>query len=89
MVESITRDDIFAIAKKHYQLADKLDMVRQKFFLEETDFDFFRFKHERVFSDRIRRQIKQKFRVALGKFFRKYKKGKADIPPALKILKEF
>jgi len=27
--------------------------------------------------------------VALGKFFRKYKKGKADIPPALKILKEF
>ena len=25
----------------------------------------------------------------MGKFFRKYKKGKADIPPALKILKEF
>ena len=54
VIESISRDDIFTIAKKHYQLADKLDSVRHKFYLEETDFDFFRFKHERVFSDRVK-----------------------------------
>ena len=33
--------------------------------------------------------IRKKFRVALAKFIRKYKKGEVDIPPALKILKEF
>ena len=41
------------------------------------------------FSDEVKNLIRKKFRVALTKFIKKYRKGEADIPPALKILKEF
>jgi len=33
--------------------------------------------------------IRQKFWAALTKFFRKYKKGEADLPKPLRIIKEF
>ena len=92
-VESISREDFFIIAKKYYQLAEQLDFIREireKFEEEETDFDFFRYKApNRVFSDEVKGLIRKKFRVALTKFIKKYRKGEADIPPALKILKEF
>merc|ERR1712166_585009 len=41
IVESISREDFFNIAKRYYQLADKLDFIREKFEEDETDFDFF------------------------------------------------
>ena len=43
----------------------------------------------RNFSPEVKALIRKKFRVALSKFIRKFKKGLVDIPPALKILKEF
>lgn len=43
----------------------------------------------REFTDQVKSLIRKKFRIALTKFIRKYRKGEADIPPALKILKEF
>lgn len=90
IVESISREDFFQIAKKYYQLADKLDFIRQKFEEDETDFDFFRYRiANRNFSDKLKSLIRKKFRVALTRFIRKYKKGETDIPPALRILKEF
>ena len=89
VVESISREDFFQIAKKYYQLADKLDFIRQKFQEDETDFDFFRYKQPRQFSEEVKRIIRMKFRVALSRWIRKYRKKEVDIPPALKILKEF
>ena len=77
------------MAKKYYQLADKLDFIREKFHEEETDFDFFRYRENRNFSEQIKMAIRKKFRVALTQFIRKYKKGETVIPPALKILKVF
>ena len=89
MIESISRDDFFQIAKKYYQLADKLDIIRKQFQQDETDFDFFRYKQPRNFPEATKRQIRLKFRVALTHWIRKYRKNEVDIPPALKILKEF
>jgi hypothetical protein len=83
IIESISREDFFSIAKKYYQLADNLDFIRQKFQEDETDFDFFRFKHNRKFSEEIKSKVRAKFRVALTNFIRKYKKGEMSIPPAL------
>mmetsp|Transcript_14629 Transcript_14629/g.14256 ORF Transcript_14629/g.14256 Transcript_14629/m.14256 type:complete len:206 (+) Transcript_14629:1477-2094(+) len=65
-------------------------MIREKFDENETDFDFFRFRAPRKeFSKHIKILIKKKFRVALGRFFRKYNKGEQDIPRALRLIKEF
>lgn len=89
VIESISRDDFFQIAKKYYQLADKLDFIRQKFQQDETDFDFFRYKQPRNFPEATKRAIRLKFKVALKDWIIKYRKGGVDIPPALKILKEF
>ena len=44
IIESVSREDFFMIAKKYYKLADKLDFIRQKFEEDETDFDFFRYR---------------------------------------------
>lgn len=89
IIESIKRSDFFKLCKKYYQLADKLEIIRLKFAEDETDFDFFRFRKPRVFTEQIKSQIRLKFRVALTKFIKAYKKGQKDIPEALKILKEF
>jgi len=70
-------------------LADKLDIIREKFQEDETDFDFFRYKVDRKFPDALKSLIRKKFRVALTKFIRRYKNKETDIPPALKIMKEF
>ena len=44
---------------------------------------------KRFFSEETKSLIRKKFRVALTKFIVKYRMGEADIPPALKILKDF
>lgn len=89
-MESISREDFFKLARKYYQLSDKLDFIREKFQEEETDFDFFRYRNpEKELSEPTKRLIRKKFRVALTKFIKRYKQGEIDIPPALKILKEF
>ena len=54
-----------------------------------ASFDFFRYKQPRNFPEATKRQIRLKFRVALTHWIRKYRKNEVDIPPALKILKEF
>ena len=67
-----------------------MDFIREKFEEDETDFDFFRYKApNRIFTNEVKSLIRKKFRVALTKFINKYRCGEADIPPALKILKEF
>jgi len=67
-----------------------MDIIRQKFEEDETDFDFFRYKvPNRNFPDSLKSLIRRKFRAALGKFIRKYKNKETDIPPALRIMKEF
>eukprot|EP00347_Sterkiella_histriomuscorum_P009696 403340228 len=89
ILESISREDIFRLSKKYYQLADQLDMIREKFDENETDFDFFRFRAPRKeFSDQLKNLIRKKFRVALCKFYKKYRDGLQDIPEALQIIKK-
>lgn len=63
------------MAKKYYQLADQLDLIREKFDENETDFDFYRFRipRKKELSAKIKNQVRKKFRVALTKFFNKYK----------------
>ena len=76
MIESISREDIFNLAKKYYQLADQLDMIREKFDENEIDFDFFRFRPPRKeFSEKLKSLIRKKFRIALCKFYQRYRDG--------------
>jgi hypothetical protein len=41
------------------------------------------------YSKELKSLIRKKFRAALGRFFRKYKKGEEDIPRALILIKEY
>jgi len=64
-------------------------MIREKFDENETDFDFFRFRApRREFSDHIKGLIRKKFRLALCKFYQRYRDGEQDLPEALRIIKE-
>ena len=81
---------MFKLAKKYYQLADGLDVIREKFDENETDFDFFRFRApRREFPPELKALIRKKFRVALTRFVRKYRKKEESRPRALDIIKEF
>ena len=65
-------------------------MIRDKFDENETDFDFYRFRAPRKeFSNELKVLIRKKFRLALGRFFKKYNQGLEDIPKALRLIKEF
>lgn len=75
---------MFRLARKYYQLANKLNFIREKFEEQETDFDFFRYRPQRKqFSNELKSKIRLKFRIALRKFLKKYKAGEADIPKPL------
>ena len=91
IVESISREDFFRVANKYYELADRLEFIRRKFEEDEVDFDFFRFRSVRrkQFSDDLKRRIRLKFRYALQLFIKRYKKGEADLPKPLKLIKDF
>ena len=56
IVESISRKDMFKVARKYYELADSMDFVRRKFEEEEVDFDFFRFRpiRKKAFDDNLK-----------------------------------
>ena len=56
-----------------------------------TDLDFFRFKRtlRAPMPDRMRREIRLKFRATVIDFYRKYKKGEAQRLPALEALRAF
>jgi hypothetical protein len=65
-------------------------LIREKFDENETDFDFYRFRApKREFSDDLKSLIRKKFRAALGRFIRKFKRGEEDIPRALLLIKQF
>ena len=51
-------------------------MIREKFDENEIDFDFFRYRAPRKeFSDQLKGLIRKKFRVALCRFYQKYRDG--------------
>ena len=65
-------------------------MIRERFDEDGTDFDFYRFRVPRKeFTPQLKALIRKKFRAALGKFFRKYKKGEEEIPKALSVIKQY
>ena len=51
-------------------------MIREKFDENEIDFDFFRYRPPRKeYSDKLKGLIRKKFRVALCRFYQKYRDG--------------
>ena len=60
IVESISRKDFFRVARKYYELADRIDFIRRKFEEEEVDFDFFRFRaiRKKVFDEDLKSAIR-------------------------------
>ncbi|CDW82933.1 cyclic nucleotide-binding protein [Stylonychia lemnae] len=89
ILESISREDIFRLAKKYYLLADQLDVIREKFDENEIDFDFFRYRPPRKeYSDQLKSLLRKKFRVALCRFYQRLRDGLQPIPEALTIIKE-
>ena len=91
IVESISRKDMFKVARKYYELADTLDFVRKKFEEEEGDFDFFRFRaiRRKQYDENLKSAIRQKFRYALSNWLKKYKAGEVDLPEPLRVIKQF
>ena len=91
IVESISRKDFFKVARKYYELADRIDFIRRKFEEDEVDFDFFRFRaiRKKKFDDKLKSAIREKFRFALKRWLAAYKLGEVDLPEPLRVIKQF
>jgi hypothetical protein len=91
IIEQISREDVFRVARKYYKLADALNWVRQKFEEEEVDFDFFRFKipRSKPLPEETRRDLRLKFRALISDFTKAVRRGERSLPQPLEILKSY
>ena len=92
IIEYIRVKDLKKLQREYLMLNDILTRLDIDIEGDQmTDLDFFRFKRslKAPMPDRLRREIRLKFRATVIDFYRKYAKGEAQRLPALEALRAF